>query len=114
MSKKRFQFKLVPVAAFDARRGYRRWPLPGVKTRTPEIGSVATADLWVDKQGGLLTRFTSLGYSSQYKIKAASCDAITPAMKDAVENFLLEMLIEWQAQGVDDDLEGDMIEYGAD
>ncbi len=85
--------------------------LPGVGTRTPERGSVATADVWIDKQGGLFTRFTSLGYSSQYKIKAVSCDAITPDMKDAVENFLLELLLEWQEQGVDDALEGDMIGY---
>jgi len=71
--------------------------LPGVGTRTPERGSIATADVWIDKQGELVTRFVSLGYSSQYKIKSVSCDAITPDMKNAVENFLLEMLIEWQA-----------------
>ena len=53
--------KLTPIAQFDARRGYRRWCLPGVGVRMGDSPQ-AVADIWEDREGRLFTRFESLGY----------------------------------------------------
>ena len=119
MMEKKFQFKLVPVAAFDARRGYSRWVLVGVGTTIsphPFFEGILrpyniTADLWIDKQGVLFTRFTSMGYTSHYRLKSTSEKKITPDMQHALLDFLMETLMEWDNQGPDEDLEGDMVEY---
>lgn len=105
------EFRLVPIAAFDARRGYSRWVAPGIGTRSAERGSLAEADLWVDRQGNLFTRFTSQGYSLHFKIKSVLCSKITPEMKENIEEFLYNMLITWVVDGIDDDLECDAVEY---
>lgn len=104
------EFKLIPIDEFDARKGYSRWISPGVGTHTTERGSLAQADLWMDQQGKLVTRFTSRGYSLHFEIRAVSSDLI-PDMKEHIEEFLLEMLMTWVADGVDDDLECDAVEY---
>lgn len=111
MGTKTANFRLVPTHAFDARRGFSRWVIPGIGTRTTERGSLAEADLWIDRQGNLFTRFASQGYSLHFRIKSVLSDRVTPAMKDDVENFLHDMLITWVVDGVDDDLECDSVEY---
>lgn len=111
MKKKTAEFKLVPTDEFDARRGYSRWVLPGVGIRTPGKGSYSQADIWIDRQGELVTRFTSHGYSLHFKIKAVTPCQITLGMKEDIANFLNDMLMTWMVNGVDDDLECDTVEY---
>jgi hypothetical protein len=111
MNHERGDLRLVPTDAFDARQGYIRWASPGIGTRTTKRGSLAQADLWVDRRGDLYTRFTSLGYTLHFRIKRTSSATVTPDMKDAVEAFLHRMLITWVVDGVADDLECDEIEY---
>lgn len=111
MKEKKGDLRLVPTLAFDARRGYSRWVTPGIGTRTSEKGSLALADVWSDRHGELVTRFTSLGYSLHFRLKRASSAPITPDMKDAVEDFLHRTLITWVVDGVDNDLECDEVEY---
>lgn len=105
------EFRLVPIPSFDARRGYSRWVTPGVGTRSAERGSLAEADLWVDRHGNLFTRFRSQGYSLHFRIKSVLRERIAHEMKDGIEEFLSNMLTEWIVEGVDDDLECDAIEY---
>lgn len=105
------EFRLAPIPAFDARRGYSRWVTPGVGTRSAERGSLAEADLWVDRDGNLFARFRSRGYSLHFKMKSVLREKIAPEMRDSIEEFLFNMLIEWAVDGVDDDLECDAVEY---
>jgi hypothetical protein len=111
MTKRTAEFKLVPTTEFDARRGYSRWVTPGVGIRTTERGSLAQADIWVDRQGKLVTRFTSLGYSLHFKIKAVPPGQITFDSKEDVVMFLQDVLLTWTAEGVDDDLDCYAVEY---
>jgi hypothetical protein len=111
MKNRTAKFKLVPTGEFDARRGYSRWVIPGVGFRTTERGSLAQADLWIDRRGNLVTRFTSHGYSLHFKIKEVPSGQITPDMEEDVVNFLDHMLMTWIVNGVDDDLECDAVEY---
>ena len=104
------EFKLVPIDWFDARRGYSRWDTSGVGIQTTERGSLAQADLWIDRKGNLVTRFVSSGYSLHFQIRSGSSD-LTPDMREPIEHFLAEMLMTWVVDGVDDDLECDAIEY---
>ena len=105
------KFKLVPTCDFDARRGYLRWVIPGVGIRTTERGSVAQADFWIHRQGKLVTRFTSHSFSLHFLIKAFPFGQITPDMKEDIVTFLNDMLMTWIVEGVDGDLECDVVEY---
>jgi len=111
MKMKTGDFKLFPTDEFDARRGYSRWVLPGVGTRTTERGSLAEADLWVDRKGKLVTRFRSRGYTLHFEIKVIPKSQITHEMEDDIAEFLLAMLSTWVVGGVDDDLECDDVIY---
>ena len=104
------EFKLVPIDEFDARSGYSRWVTTGVGTRTTERGSLAQADLWINRNGKLVTRFTSRGYSLHFEVKAVLSD-INSDMKEHIEEFLTEMLMTWVVDGVDDELDCDAIEH---
>lgn len=111
MKTKASKFKLVPIDEFDARRGYSRWVLPGVGTRTSERGSLAEADVWVDRTNNLVTRFRSRGYTLHFLIKVVPEKPITSAMQNDIAEFLLKMLTIWIVDGVDDDLECDDVVY---
>lgn len=111
MKTKSDYFKLTPIDAFDARPGYSRWILPGVGVRTTERGSLAEADLWVDPKGRLVTRFKSLGYTLHFEIRIVSEKQITHEMQDDIAEFLSEMLLIWQVDSVDNDLDCDDVIY---
>lgn len=111
MKTKTGRFKLIPVDEFDARRGYSRWVLPGVGSRTTDRGSLAEADLWVNRNGNLVTRFRSCGYTLHFEIKVVPEDTITDEMQDDIAEFLLKMLRTWVVDGVDDDLDCDDVIY---
>jgi hypothetical protein len=104
-------YRLVPIDGFDARRGYARWTLPGVGTGASEGGALANADLWTDRQGRLVTRFESRGYTLHFEIRVVSGRRITQQMETDVSDFLWAMLSTWAAEGVDDDLECDDVIY---
>jgi len=105
------EFKLMPTDEFDARRGHSRWILPGVGTRTTERGSLAEADLWINRNGKLLTRFRSRGHTLHFEIKVIPESQITHEMQEDIADFLSEMLMTWVVDGVDDDLECDDVIY---
>ena len=83
--------------------------MPGVGTRTGEENSLVEAEVWVDQNGILLTRFSSCGYFLYFEIKESSGYPITDDMQGAVEDFIFEMLETWLAHGVEEDLECDSI-----
>lgn len=106
-------FKLLITGSFDARGGYTRWILPGLGARSTKRGSLVEADLWTDRQGILVTRFTSpsRGCSEHFKIQGLTGEEITPDQQEAVADFLVEKLLEWAFY----DFEGvDIAEYDED
>lgn len=99
------KFKLVAVAPFDARRGYRRWKSPGVGVQLADISS-ADADFWIDKSGSVFVRLTSQGYV--YHCQAMQIDGKQLSVRDRNEfnEFITGVLHDWMIQGVDDSPEG--------
>lgn len=106
MKREMAKFKLEGIEPFDARRGYARWVTGGVGTRSSERGSLATVDVWIDREGKLVTRFTSMGYYLHFEIQPVEPNQITPNDREAIEDFLEDKLIQWKAEGVDEDWEG--------
>lgn len=92
---------LLDADEFDARRGYTRWILPGTGASLPGHPQ-ANADLWTDRDGRLLARFSSADYIYHYEIRSSTHSAITEDMQDAVYEFLQEKLVTWVIEGIDD------------
>lgn len=98
----RRKFKLVEVAAFDARRGYRRCSLlPGVLVYYgDELG--AQADFWRDRTGRLFARFTSQGYVFHLEAMRANGKQLSDSDMTGFEMYVSELLNEWVIEGVDE------------
>ena len=94
------KFKLIEISAFDARRGYKRCTLPGVRTSCE--GKKATADFWKDRTGKLVVRFSCQGYSFHFEGLLASGKQIPEDKMDEFGEYVSGMLIEWHVEGVDD------------
>ena len=101
------EFKLMPMGDFDAKRGYSRWVIPSVGVGTTERESVAEADLWINPEGKLVTRFKSGGYTLHFEIKVFHETRIKNEMKEDIAYFLSQMLMNWVVDSVDEDLECD-------
>jgi hypothetical protein len=118
MKKKKHKFQLVPIAWFDARRGYKRWVLPGVGipgyyTGYRRFPNMST-DIWVAPAGHLVTRFEANDYQLSFKIKLKSGRKITPQMEMELAEFLWAMLREWEGSGIDDTLDCDGVDFEGD
>jgi hypothetical protein len=98
----RFPYVMEPVADFDARRGYRRFRLPGVGISFTD-GTRAEADVWRDRSGNLVARLSSSGYTYSFAIRDASGRAPGDDHADRLEQYLLEVLHLWLIEGVDED-----------
>ena len=94
-------FTLIDADAFDARRGFKRWVLPGAGAILPGHPQ-AMADLWTNRDGRLFARFSSAGYTYHYEIRSTTKSAITEDLQDAVSEFLQDKLVTWVIEGIDD------------
>lgn len=105
--RKRLKFKLVEIAAFDARRGYKRCSLPGVGlTPPPDRLSPfrpipVVADFWRNRSGNLVVRFSS-NQPYVFHFEATLADG-TPVPEEYIKEFgeyVLALLHDWG--GADD------------
>lgn len=102
-SNSRKTFRLVLIDAFDARRGYKRCPLPGVGVSW--VGGVprgANADFWRSRTGEFVVRFSSQGYVYHFEAFAASGKQIPENEIPEFGDFIADALCEWVDEGVDD------------
>lgn len=95
------RFQLAEIDPFDARRGYRRWCRRGIDVILGDFPK-AGADLWEDREGRLVTRFESLGYTLHFEIRPVRGHRITHEDADEIEDFLDQKLQQWIIEGVDD------------
>lgn len=101
------KFRLTEISAFDARRGYRRCTLPGVgytppaDPQSPYKPIPVTADLWRNRAGGLVVRFSSnQPYVFHFKAELAMG---VPVPEEDIEEFgdyIVAVLYDWG--GADD------------
>jgi hypothetical protein len=94
------QFKLLPIDAFDARRGFRRCVPPGI--RVDAGGPIAGADLWRHPDGRLFVRCSSQGYICSMECSLASGESVSDARLQECIDWLADVLIQWMVDGVDD------------
>jgi len=95
------EYTFASIANFDARRGYTRCVLPGVGTSFQD-GQSGTADLWRDRAGNVVVRFSSQGYVFSFMVTHSSGEQLTDAQVEAFENLLQKLLMLWLIEGVDD------------
>lgn len=99
--RRRSPFKLIGIAAFDARKGYRRCTVPGIDVAVVG-GQLAKADLWRTADGGLVIRLSSLGYREHCRAVFRNGRPIPDARLDELVADLSDVLLEWMSDGVDD------------
>ena len=97
----KIDFKLELISGFDARRGLKRCKLPGVGVSFADARH-ADADLWRDRSGGIVTRFTSQGYQYSFRVVDASGMKPSDDQLDVLGDHLAELLSLWLIEGVDD------------
>ena len=95
------KYKLIETGGFDARRGYKRCSLPGVGVFY-EDGTNAIADFWKDKTEKLVVRFSSQGYIFHFEALLVSGKQITEDKMEDFGQYVMNVLLEWLAEGVDD------------
>ncbi len=100
-ARRKSQFKLIEIAAFDARRGYRRCVLPGVGASSIG-GPSAIADVWKDASGRLVFRFSSQGYQLHCQGLLSSGLPIPEKKLGEFVDYVSGVLLEWLNEGVDD------------
>ena len=105
--RKRLKFTLVEIDPFDARRGYRRCSVPGLRytppadPMSPFRSITATADFWRNRDGGLVVRFYSnQHYVFHFEALLANGKPIPEEDLEEFTGYLMEVLYDWG--GVDD------------
>ncbi len=107
-NRSRFKFKLHEIAAFDARRGFRRCSVPRVVVKQNECEHAPwirpiqlIADLWRDRRGHIAVRFHSHnGYSFHFEGTLKNGKSILEEHLDQFCDFIGEVLFDWD--GTDD------------
>src|SRR5664280_2502296 len=84
--------RLVPISAFDARRGYKRCTLPGVGCGEPYL----TTDFWRNRTGGLVVRFSSNEpYVFQFEAFLADGRPVPEEDIDEFGYYIMDVLSDW-------------------
>jgi hypothetical protein len=94
------RYELSEISRFDARRGYTRCDPPGVGAF--DDTQKATADIWRDRTGRVVTRFYSLGYTFHMEAVLSSGENIREDQMEDFSEWLAAVLFEWIIDGVDD------------
>ena len=105
--RKRLKFTLVEIAAFDARRGYKRCTVPGA-AYTPPADPMSpfrpipvAADFWRDKTGALVVRFSSnQPYVFHFEALLANGKPVPEEEIEDFAEYVSEVLYDWG--GADD------------
>ena len=105
--RKRQRFTLVEIDAFDARRGYKRCSIPGMRYTTvadpmlPYRPISVVADFWRNKAGSLVVRFSSSQpYVFHFEALLTSGKPVPEDDLEAFTEYLWEVLEDWG--GADD------------
>src|SRR5436309_2556419 len=99
--RRRPEFKLVEIDAFDARQGYKRCSIPGRGCGFVG-GPSSTSDFWKDKKDRLVIRISSQGYAFHFEASLASGKPIPEDKMDDFADYIEQLLLEWLTEGVDD------------
>jgi hypothetical protein len=97
-----FPFALEPIAAFDARRGYRRHKVPGVGVHLAD-GRRADADIWRGRSGNVVVRLSSQGCVSSFAVVGRAGRSPQGDEIKGLEEYLTDVLFLWLIDGVDDE-----------
>jgi hypothetical protein len=94
------EFRLEPIPAFDARRGYRKCVPSGIGVR---VGREQKADacFWRDRAGGLVVRCSSQGYRMHLSAMLADAGPVPESAMDDFCDHVAQTLRDWMAEGVD-------------
>ncbi len=94
-------YRFEQIDDFDARRGYRRCEMPGV---TLWVGDTprADADVWRDRSGTVVVRFSSQGYRFSFAVSLSSGQPLREERLWDMQDHLSELLLLWIDEGVDD------------
>ena len=95
-------FRLVSIAAFDARRGLRKCQPPGVGVTVEGRAGSAEASFWRDRDGALVVRFSSQGYRLHFLATLPSGGPVPPTAMDDFSSYVSDTLFDWLIEGVDD------------
>ena len=95
-------FALAEAGRFDARKGFTRWILPGLVVIFHGHPR-AVADIWINREGRLFTRFSSSIYTYHYEIVTPAQALISQDQEGALCKFLEDKLVLWVGEGIDDD-----------
>ena len=99
---KKYEYKVIEIGSFDARRGYKRCNPRGV-TVALENYSPATSDFWRDRAGRLFVRLTSLGYVCTLEATRKDGRLISDDDLDgSFSIFISDLIFNWVIEGVDD------------
>jgi hypothetical protein len=99
--RKRPQFKLTPINAFDARRSYKRSSHPGVQVHVGGRRPNAYADFWRDKTKRLVVRFSSQGNVFHFEALFASGKQVPEETMGDFEPYVADVLADWLIEGAD-------------
>lgn len=100
--RKATKFRLVEIADFDARRGYKRCTLPGVSAYFGRQRPSAHANFWRDRTGNLVVRFSCEGYVFHFEASIVPDKQITEDDMHEFGEYVAEKLFEWVDDGIDD------------
>ena len=95
------QLRFTSIADFDARRGYKRCPLPGVDISSPGR-QPASAEFWRVQNGRVVTRFHSQDYQYSFEIVNANGENFMDAELDVLAATVGDLLLSWLIEGVDE------------
>lgn len=96
------KFKLSVIKKFDARQGYRRCAVPGVRSSTVGESRIPRADFWWDPDGQLVVRFTCCDENIHLAAYHFSGTQIKERDFDEFIDFVSDTLYEWVGEGIDD------------
>jgi len=94
------KFTLVGCAPFNATRGYKRCPIPGVGVHLGEKKS-ADSNFWRDKAGKVFVRISSRGYVYDYRAMRIDGKQISESDMGEFEDYMVQVLHDWMVEGVD-------------
>lgn len=107
--RKKQKFKLIGIADFDARRGYKRCGLPGVGLTIPPPAHAwwltptrLTSDFWRRRDGALVVRLSSNYHNVfHYEVTLANGKPVADNNIEEFSLYILEVLEDWG--GTDDE-----------
>ncbi|NTU60199.1 MAG: hypothetical protein HGA98_03965 [Deltaproteobacteria bacterium] len=97
--KREVAFRLVPLPLFGAEAGGPSGPLPGFTLRNEATGALVRADVWCERPGELVARFSGGERWCHFRVEASPPELAADEMSEELEEFLFGRLIVWAVEG---------------